>query len=90
MLKIAFFCPRVRGTVGLRDCAHCRSFREGIRPFSGVIECRQESLVAGYECSLCRAFLPPGALLDAAGHPVCGHCLINGRPELLAKVQAQG
>jgi len=28
MLKIAFFCPHVQGTVDRSDCAHCRSFAE--------------------------------------------------------------
>jgi hypothetical protein len=77
MLRIAFFCPRVGGVVGVRDCAYCRRYQEGERVFSGVIECRQENLQAVYECSSCQAALPLGALLGPAGQPICPHCVMR-------------
>ena len=77
MLRIAFYCPLVGGTVTRRDCAYCRAFQAGgSTAFSSVMECRQENLQGGYECSSCGAFMPPGALLDARGHPRCAHCLM--------------
>jgi hypothetical protein len=88
MVRIAFYCPVVRGTVEARDCAYCRSFKEGDHGYQDVNECRQENLVPGYECSSCKAFTPPGAMLDKRGFLLCAHCVINGQAE--EKLEAQG
>ncbi|MBI4862240.1 MAG: hypothetical protein HY815_18580 [Candidatus Riflebacteria bacterium] len=78
-LRVAFYCGRVGGIVALRDCAYCRAFKEGAKAFGAVVECRQESLVAGYECRRCKTFLLPQITLDSQGRPACGHCQMNGR-----------
>lgn len=80
MVRIAFYCPLVRGTVAVRDCAYCRCFKENADSFADVNECRQENLVAGYECSACGAFTPPSALLDTRGNLMCARCVMNGQP----------
>lgn len=75
-VSIAFYCPRVQGTVEVKDCAYCRCFQEDL--YQDVNECRSENLVAGYQCTVCRSFMPPGALLDGRGNLVCAHCVMNG------------
>ena len=79
MVRVAFYCPRVKGTVQARDCAYCRCFREDEHNYSDVNECRQENLVAGYECTACKNFTPPGATLDSKGQLMCAHCVMNGK-----------
>jgi hypothetical protein len=79
MVRVAFYCPKVRGTVNVRDCAYCRCFKEDPDQ-RDVNECRQENLVAVYECNSCGSFMPLGALLDPRGNLVCAHCVMNGTP----------
>lgn len=79
MVKVAWYCPLVRGTVTQSDCAHCSCFREDDHDYADVNECRSENLVAGYECSECKSFGPPGATLDARGNLLCPYCVMNER-----------
>lgn len=89
MVRIAFYCPRVQGTVKPRDCAYCRRFKEDDHAYQDVNECRQENLVAGYECAECKSFMPPGATLDSRGYLLCAHCVMNGTHPR-EKLQAHG
>src|ERR1051326_756873 len=90
MLKLAFYCPLVGGKVGIRDCAYCRRFNEGSTRHSGVIECREENLVVGYECACCKAFVQPGTMLDSSGRLLCTNCLMNGVPKVQIAFRLQG